>query len=534
MSSRILPPGIPRAMLWTGIAASAALSILLLVTRIEALPGQVADAPAALLLVLALLVGILLSRWEGCGRFLDAMVRPRNLLLVSLAALVILAAGSYLVFGTVPLSTDEQTNLFQARLFAQFKITASYPPELISRIIPAGYQNFDILVAPDGRAMAVTWPGWALLMTPFVWIGAPWLLGPVMASLGLYVLGRLAALFANAQAAAVAVLLAVTSGSFVVTGMSIYPSGGFLTLNLLYAWLLLTGGRRNALLAGLVGGLALNLANPVPHALFALPWVAWLALDRGRRSRLFWMAIGYSPWLVVSVLWLLATSSLHAGTSGSAGNFWLDRLPAFVSIPTLYIVGERFWELVRLWVWSAPGLLVLAVVAWRRQPRMSGAWILGVAFGLTVLLYVLFPVDQGLGWGARYYQGAWGALPILAGILLVGPGADELRRIAVAAALAGLVLVVPLEVAYAYQTTQAARVDDSSLGALAAQGGDVCFIDYQITDRATLPFADDQSLRGRLVFISFGPASDQALVDSWFPGARLVTSTSSGSCYLRP
>lgn len=534
MILRWLPSGIPRAMVWTGILASAALSLLLLVTKAELVQGQITDAPEAVLVVVALLVGNALRDTAACRRLFDIVARPRSLVLISVVAFVVLALASVLVFRTLPSSPDEQAHLFQARLFAQFKIVASYPPDLVDRIIPQGLQNNLILVAQDGRAMSVYWPGWALLMTPFVWLGVPWLLGPAMASLGLYVMGRLAGLLAGPQTAAVAILLAATSGAFIVTGMSMYPAGGYLTLNMAYAWLLLRGGRRDALLAGLVGGLALNLNNPVPHSLFALPWLIWLVVDPTRRRQLVWLAIGYAPWLAIGLAWLLAQSSLHASAPGSTGNFWQGRLPLLVSVPTIQVASLRVWELVRLWVWSAPGLLLLAALAWRREPRKSGAWILGVAFGLTVALYLFFPSGQTIGWGARYYHAAWGALPILAAILLTGPGADALRRTALMAALAGLVLIVPLQLANAYGIAQIVQAGDAKLPALAAPGTDLCFVDYSLYENTSIPLEDNPSLSGRLVFISEGPAADQALVDRRFPGARLVTRTSLGSCYSRP
>jgi len=525
--------GMVRVLLWTGVLASAALCLLLLATHAEVVQGQAWDATSSALIVVALLLGILLRDTAVCGRILDALVRPRSLVLVSLIAFAVLAVGAFLVFKTMPTSPDEQAHLFQARLFAQFKVVVSYPPDLVDRIVALGYHNNLILVAQDGRAMSVYWPGWALLMTPFVWIGAPWLLGPAMASLGLYVVGRLTTLLAGVQAAAVAILLAATSGAFIVTGMSMYPAGGYLTLNLVYAWLLLRGGRRDAILAGLVGGLALNLNNPVPHALFALPWLIWLLADPVRRRQIVWMAIGYAPWLAVALGWLLIQSSLHASAPGSTGNFWQGRLPLLINVPTLQVVSMRFWELVRLWMWSAPGLLILAALAWRREIRMSGAWVLGIAFGLTVVLYVLFPAGQLIGWGARYYHSAWGALPILAAILLMRPGAESLRRIVLTAALAGLVLVVPIQLLSAYTVAQTVQAGDERLHSLQVPGADLCFVDYSTFENPSIPIADDPSLAGPLVFISRGAAADQALVDVWFPGARLATTNSSGSCYTR-
>ncbi len=518
--------GIPRAMLWTGVAALGSVFLVLVITRREALMGQFADLPAMGLLIVALMIGIGLGNSEASQRLVDFAVKPRSLVLVSLVTFVVLAVGTVLVFGTTPLSSDEHIHLFQARLFAQFKLVGSYPPDLVNRIIPPGYLHSAILVAQDGRAMSITWPGWALLMTPFVWLGAPWLLGPAMASLGVYVLGRLATLLSGMRAAAIAILLTVTSGAFIVSGMSLYANGGHMTLSLLYAWLLLRGGRRDTVLAGLVGGLALNLNNPLPHAAFALPWVIWLAADRTRRGRLVWLAAGYFPWLVVFFGWFLQTSSIQA--------FQQSSVSAMINVPNLDVVSWRFWELIRGWAWAAPGLLVLALFGLRRQSRFSAAWILGITFWLVIVVYCFAPVGQGLGWGARYYQTAWGALPILAGLLLVRPGQEVLTRIVVVAALAGLVLVVPLQIGYAHGLAQAGQSSSAYIQSLEAPGVNLYFVRFDDLHDSSITLLNDPSLSGTAILASDGPDADRQVVDRWFPGARLVTSNSHGSGYARP
>src|SRR5450759_1356088 len=518
--------GIPRAMLLMGVAALGSVFLLLVVTRAEALMGQIADLPAMCLLIVALMIGIGLGNSEASQRLVDFVVKPRSLVLVSLGVFVVLAVGTVLVFGTTPLSSDEHVHLFQARLFAQFQIVGSYPPALIDQIIPPGYLHSTILVAPDGRAMASTWPGWALLMTPFVWLGAPWLLGPAMASLGIYLMGRLASLLSGTRAAAIAILLTVTSGAFIVTGMSLYPNGGHLTLSLLYAWLLLRGGRRDTVLAGLVGGLALNLNNPLPHAAFALPWVIWLVADRTRRGRLVWLAAGYIPWLVVLCGWFLETSSIQT--------FQQSSVSAMVNVPNIDVISWRFWELLRGWAWAAPGLFVLAVIGLRRESRNSAAWILGITFWLVIAVYAFAPVGQGLGWGARYYQTAWGALPILAGLLLVRPGQEVLTRIVVVAALAGLVLVVPLQIGYAHGLAQQGQSSSAYIQSLEAPGVNLYFVKFDALHDASITLLDDPSLSGTAILASQGPDADRQVVERWFPGARLITSNSHGSGYARP
>jgi len=491
--------------------------------------GQDVDMPAAGLVLASLVFGIWMTRRPRSIPLPDAT--DRRLLVLAVAVLIVLAVGAVWTMGTAPATPDEQAALFQARLFSHFKVIDQYPVGLVDQMLVPKFQGYIVLVGADGRAMSIYWPGWALLMTPFVWLGVPWLLGPVTASSSVLLIGKLARLLGGAQAATVALFLALTSGTFVLTGMSVFPAAGHLALSLLFAWLLLRGGMRDAFLAGLVGSLALVLNNPFPHAVFALPWGIWLLADPARRKRLIPLALAYVPGLVVLVGWVMLQGSLRTTDSSAAGAVWFSRLSLLISVPTLTSLGYRFWELCRAWAWAAPGLMVVAWVGWRSTRDNIGVRLLGASFISTVVLYVLFPGDQGLGYGARYYYVAWGVLPILAGVQLVKPGWERLRNTALAAALVGFFLVVPLETSYAHGL---AGLSDKPIAELSKPGVNLVFIDL---DKELIPgitLNNNPSTQGFLVLISRGPVADQALVDKWFPGSRLVVTTDFGSGYSRP
>jgi hypothetical protein len=525
----------PASRTGTAIFATAIVVIAILVARLitangkPQFLGQDVDPYAAGLVLTSLVFGLWLTRRPRSIPIPDAT--DRRLLLVAIVVFGLLAVGALIIFGTSPITPDEEVALFQARLFSEFRIMGQYPTGLIDQMLLPTYHNTIILVGADGRAMSVYWPGWALLMTPFVWLGVPWLLGPAMAAVSVFLTGKIATLLGGARAGTIAVLLTVTSGAFLLTGMSIYPACGHLALSLLFAWLLLRGGTRNAVLAGLVGGLALTLNNPFPHAAFALAWLIWLLVDPTRRRRLVPLAIGYVPGLVVLVGWVLLQSSLRTTDSAPASMVWVNRLPLILTVPTITSVGARFWELVRVWAWSAPGLLVLAWTGWRRSRENTGLRLLGISFVATVALYSFFPGDQGLGYGARYYHVAWGALPILAAVPLATLGWERLRNLTMAAALVGLVLVVPLEAAYAHNLATISTVPVSELR---QQGVNLEFIDFDQVRCPGITMNNNPSTAGFLVLISQGPEADQALVDRWFPGSRLVVTTSFGSGYARP
>jgi hypothetical protein len=60
------------------------------------------------------------------------------------------------------------------------------------------------------------------------------------------------------------------------------------------------------------------------------------------------------------------------------------------------------------------------------------------------------------------------------------------------------------------------------------------FIDFDQKRAPGITMNNNPSTDGFLVLISQGSAADQALVDKYFPGSRLVVTTSFGSGYARP
>jgi len=518
-----------------GVAA-AVVAILLAVAIVQQgrplWPPQIVDLPAAALVLASLLLAIRLplpaALWQGLVRL--SQTKHPYLLLAALT-FVVLALGTILVLGTTPTTTDEAVPLYQARLFAEFKVITQYPVGFVNAVIPQADQQAFVIVSPEGRAISVYFPGWALLMTPFVWLGAPWMLGPAMGATAVYMIGRLAALLTSARTAAIALMLALASGSFLLTGMSLFPAGGHLTLSLIYVWFVLRGKNRDYFLAGLVGGLALSLNNPFPHAAFAVPWLLWLLLDPTRRRGLVPLCLGYFPGLALIAGWIVLQGSLATPGAAASGSFWSSKLPQLVNFPSIHSVGLRFFEVLTAWSWAAPGVLVLAAAGWWQTRGNVALRLLGVSFVSTVLLYTLSPLDQGVGYGARYFSVAWGGLPILAAVALSSPGKEALCRFALGAALIGALLVVPLQLVYGnVQHNRGAEPID----ALSGPGVDLYFVDFSHAGAQETVLANDLSHGARLELVSQGQAIDQSIVDRWFPGSRLVVHNAYGSGYARP
>ena len=199
----------------------------------------------------------------------------------------LLALGTLVVYHNHPLSMDEYAACFQSRIFAAGHLHGRFPVPLLDWLVPVGFQDHFLNVSrATGSVAEAYWPGFALLLTPFTWAAVPWLCNPIISALTLLAIHRLALeLFDDREAAGFAVLLTIASPVIFANGISYYAMPAHLLANCVFALLLVRPNARRAAAAGLVGSLALVLHNPVPHLLFAAPWLVWLALrPRGARS----------------------------------------------------------------------------------------------------------------------------------------------------------------------------------------------------------------------------------------------------------
>lgn len=363
----------------------------------------------------------------------------------AVVAFLVLCALMLTIALNHPLAGDEHIALFQARAFAAGHLTGRFPRDLVSHLIPVSYQQRWLIVADDGRVASAYWPGYSLILAPFALIGAPWACNPLLASLSLVLLSKVAShLTSDPRAGGWATLFALASPGFLGMALSYFSMTAHLFLNLLFAWLLLDRTRARLVAAGVVGSLAVTLSNPVPHMLFALPWVVWIGRQPGGRRQVIALGAGYAPLaLVVGLGWWLflrhlqpnigalpyiADESLAHRLTNLLWYLLLEFRTVFTA-PGADTLAKRVLEQVRLWSWALPGLPMLALAGW---------WILGrrvaelrlFAFSLfaTLLGFLFVDFDQGYGWGARYVHSAWSALPILASAAMASSGQNDQGR----------------------------------------------------------------------------------------------------------
>ena len=360
-----------------------------------------------------------------------------NPLKVCGAVTFVLMLAAIFVYQNHPLSMDEYTAYFQGQIFANGRLTGNWPQDRMDWIIPPGFQNGFINVSHvTGRTISGYWPSFSLLLAPFALISAPWACNPVLTGLTLLTIHRLALeIFKDTEAAGMAMLLTAASPVIFAYGISYYAMQAHLLTNCVYALLLLRPTPRRAFLAGIVGSIALTLHNPVPHILFCLPWLAWLATRPRGIAMLLAAGAGYLPLCALLGLgwhWF-SGQVIHEGLNGAEVAIRMTGNQQNVSLifhfPTAQVLELRLIDLAKLWTWAVPGIPILAGIgAWRWRGTPSCLLLAASAF-ITFAGYLFFPFDQGHGWGARYLHSAWLALPLLATAAMFrpAPAASEPR-----------------------------------------------------------------------------------------------------------
>jgi len=385
------------------------------------------DFPGTVCALLILVSALLGSRYLPARRIVHWAGDQPNVIAIITASL--LALGTLFIYHNHPLAMDEYAAYFQSRVFAAGQMHGRFPAPQLDWLIPRGFQDYFLNVSRVTGSVAENyWPGFALLLAPFTWAGVPWLCNPVISALTLLVIHRLALeMFDDREAAGFALLLTIASPVIFANGISYYSMPAHLLANSVFALLLVHPTPLRAAAAGVVGSLALTLHNPVPHMLFAAPWLVWVVTRRGGMRLLVSLIAGYLPLCVLLGLgWFLFSGELlrEGLVSVAVPAATLHRLQhtlEIFSLPNATVVLARLIGIAKTWVWAVPGLMILAAagaVRWRQDAlcRLFAASAL-----LTLLGYFLVPVDQGHGWGYRYFHSAWMALPLLATAALFRP-----------------------------------------------------------------------------------------------------------------
>jgi hypothetical protein len=448
---------------------------------------------------------------------------------VAAIVLPLLCAGAATVYRGYPLSMDEYVAWFQAETFAAGRLDGQFPPDLMNELMPRFPPGFFFVASrPAGVIVGSYWPGFALLMAPFAWLGVPWAANAVISALSLPAVHRLAlAVSGSREAAGWALLLTLASPVFVVSALSYYAMPAHLLCNALFALLLLQPTPARAALAGLVGSAALTLHNPAPHLLFSVAFIAWLVLRRAPLAVFGALAAGYLPLLaVLGWGWQqhLAGVLAHTGTTamqaaGTPAERVAAAAAATVTLPGAKIIEARVAGLCKVWTWGSAALLVLAAYGYAAARSLPAVKALAAALAITFLGYFLVPFDQGHGWGFRYLHSAWFVLPVLAGLALARMTDEETRNLASWAVAFSLILANGLRLAQVdtFIAEHLAQVPPLARAADPARP-EVVFVDPAAGAYVRDMLQNDPFLRGGRVVLYFdGSAPAAALMARRFP-----------------
>jgi hypothetical protein len=452
---------------------------------------------------------------------------------VALACVALLAVGTITIYQDYPLSMDEYAAVFQSKIFASGHLSARLPPSYIDWMVVRGFDGEFLATSHEtGNVVEKFWPGFALLLAPFEFFHMRWLCNAFLAGISLLLIHWITQLVTqDKHAAGWAVLFAVASGAFVAEAISFYSMQAHLTLNLLFAALLLRPTRYRAFGAGLAGSLALTLHNPVPHALFALPWLAALMMDRKEWRHLLPLVLGYFPAVALGLSWVafrteIATPAQYLPGFGRVvvGVFTWPNEPVF---------EMRAASFVKFCVWAVPGLLALAVLGFVRRRDDTRVRLLALSATLTFAGYFFVTFDQGHGWGNRYLHSAWGVIPILAACAMPCKSESNRRLIcfAGAAAILNLLVIVP------FQLNQIEKFISQHLAQLSPPqrpGNNVYFVHprqgFYLADLVQIdPFLRDPDL----VLVSRGSETDlRMILLNWPDAVKLSSGQSYDHWYL--
>jgi len=320
------------------------------------------------------------------------------------AVFAITALGTHFVCHDYSLSADEFMADFQARIFLRGKIFAEVPAQWIDavRVIKPTFADY----FPATHEWKATYlPVYAAFRAIFQSVYLESFLNPSLAALTVVALyGTARNIWPNdKQNAFVAGLLLAGSAQFLVMAMTTYSMPAHLALNTLWLWLYSASLRPRFYLAPVVGVLAIGLHQPIVHALFATPFLIRLVLERKWRAVsifAFIYLLGCAGWYA----WRLEFSPPTAGHAASFLRLWNPKMLVIQPMDLLLLAG-----------WSALAAPLLAVLGfchfWRERPIICDA---ALSCLLTFGFYIFFYLDQGHGWGYRYFHGTLSCLILVA------------------------------------------------------------------------------------------------------------------------
>lgn len=356
---------------------------------------------------------------------------------LSLILLPILLLVAKLILDCFPNSGDEIAYVMQAQTYAEGRLWVHVP------LVPEAFRQFRFFDM-GGKWVSQYTPGWPALMASALAGGLPgWIVNPVLGSALLPAFFVLARRFVTAETAWLGVMLLGLSPFFILNGGSFFPH--FLTalLALLFALAaqryLNRGEVWSILASGVCIGL-MGLTRPQNAAIFVAPFAVALAFRSDRRKGLLWLGCAGLPFLLILLAY---NQTIHGnpflasmngrGVAGAGGTVPFE-------LPDVHALQMTWRNIIRLYSWTSPVLVIGAAVAfarllWRRETGITD-WIMPI----TVGVFVLYNDDGGFQYGPRYYFEAW-PFALLTILKAIDPFITKPSQSRIAAAICSAIIV---------------------------------------------------------------------------------------------
>lgn len=431
------------------------------------------------------------------------------------------------VYQRHPHLQDEVAYLFQARTFASGRVSLPNPP------VPAAFALYLIEAGATGWYSPVP-PGLAAMFVPGVWIGAPWLVNPVLTGVNVLLLYLVLQPLYGRRVARLSTLLLALSPWNLFLGMSYMPHAATLFLALAATLGVITTRRTGLARWTWIGGLALGVLAMV-RQLDAMVMAGALGLWSiglgGRRLKLSGTAglilgsmLGAAPLLAfnkyftgkASTFPMMAYTDALFGKGSNAYGFGPDRGMGWALDPNpghgpvdglINAALNTVATQIELFGWGMGSLLLVYLFVLRGRLARADKLMLGVIV-LTWVAYFFNYFSGGPDFGARYWFLM--IVPLVAltarGALTFGASADERTAPSVPIAWA--------------ETRWLTAV------ALASVGGMLVFMPWRATDKywryrgmtpAISTLAHEQNFNRSLVIVAGREAPDFASAATYNP-----------------
>lgn len=371
-------------------------------------------------------------------------------LVITAVLLIVLRYGS---LGENVFSGDEFSYLYQAKIMSHLKLSVPAPD-------PAPSFMGDQIVN-NGKFFSKYTVGFPVLLIPFVMIGNPFILNPILAVFAIVVMYRLGKeLYDGGTALFAAVLLAV-SPFFILNSITILVHTGFLLFFLLFLLCYIKSLREKSPLYPIAAGASIGFAMLIRPADTLFPVILFCIVS------LFVLIKGGIPgettgsdnrkFLLGRFLLMIAGASVFAGfllyvnyaQTGSPLKFSFQE---YISEEKwgLGVMGHNhiraIWNstfaLTRLFVWLPPLVIGFSVLS-----LFEKTWKNALLALIALCPFVFYYFYYGIGFhefGPRYYFLTLAALPLLAsrGMIMIENLLRAKQKSAPAAAIAFCIIIL--------------------------------------------------------------------------------------------